>query len=477
MLSKAQPFKMAITLWSVTICGRYDHWKGDSLKVRYFLAAMLFETAVLLAQSAPPLAAAPATASSMWRPTAELNERLPNWLRFDGTYRIRVEGQDGIGFKSVSDTHALGQLQIGVKIQPVAWLSFYGQTQDSRIYLNGPVAKAPPYQNTWDIHQAWGEVGSLTNYHFKIRTGRQVLNFGESRLVGESPWLNAPRVFDAVLATVAFSGVQIDTFASSVVNSVDGTYDHHKQGNPLYGIYGTLSKLVPKASIEPYVFWRLAPSGYAAAYADGAKGKLDETTYGFRFAGTLPAQFDYGTEMARQSGTLGADSIDAWAGHWVVGRTFALKFKPRPFVEYNYASGNSSSTSTHLGTFDQLYPSGHDKFGVVDQVGWRNIRDLRAGLQVKPVSKLTISAVYHDFWLANAHDGLYAANGSVLAKSLSGAAGTHVGQEIDIQGFYKLNNAVQFGSGFGHLAPGEFLKATTLGHAYNYPFATLTYAF
>jgi hypothetical protein len=433
---------------------------------------------VIFAWQACLLSAQTATQDNdAWQPTAELNKELPKWLQFSGSYRIRIEEQDGIGFKSVTDTHALGQLVLGVKVQPTEWLSFFGQSQDSRIYLNGPVAKAPPYQNTWDLHQAWSEIGSTEKYHFRVRVGRQELAFGDQRLVGPSPWLNAPRVFDAALVTVLLGGIRVDSFASSVVNSVDGQLDHHKQGNPFYGAYGSLTKLIPNATVEPYVFWRLAPLGYSAAYASGIKGKLDEKTFGFRFVGKLPLAFDYGVEMARQTGSLGADSIGAWAGHWVVGRTFSANWKPRPLLEYNYASGSANPSGTKTATFDQLYPSGHDKFGLTDQAGWRNIRDLRTGVEFKPLTKLTVAGIYHDLWLANAHDGLYAATGAVVAKSLAGTAGTHVGQEFDLQGMYKYNKAVQFGLGYGHLAPGQFLRKTTPGHAYNYPFAALTYAF
>jgi hypothetical protein len=343
--------------------------------------------------------------------------------------------------------------------------------------LDGPVTKTPPNQNTWDIHQAWTDVGNTEIYHVKVRLGRQEFKFGDQRLIGISPWSNSPRVFDAALMTIAFPGIQVDAFASSVVNSAGDLMDHHKQGNPLYGIYGSLKKLVPKATIDPYVFWRLAPIGYTATYASGLKGHLDEKTYGVRFVGELPASFDYGLEMAAQNGTLGTATIGAWAGHWVVGRTFNVKLKPHPLVEYNYASGTDNPAGKKISTFDQLYPSGHDKFGVVDQVGWRNIRDLRTGVQLKPVSKLNIAGIYHDFWLADAHDGLYAANGSLVAKSLTGAGGTHVGEEFDIQGNYKYNRAVQFWLGYGHLFPGQFLKATTPGKAYNYPFAAMTYSF
>ena len=84
--------------------------------------------------------------------------------------------------------------------------------------------------------------------------------------------MNAPRVFDAALTTFRFLDVQLDAFASSVVNSVLGQPDEIKPGNPLYGLYGTLAHLIPNSSLEPYFFWRLAPTGYGAAYADGGEG-------------------------------------------------------------------------------------------------------------------------------------------------------------------------------------------------------------
>ncbi len=438
------------------------------------IAAIIYALPVGAQTSPIPADVAP----EWWQPTSEINEALPKWLQFNGSYRVRFEDQDGIGFKDVSDTHVLGQLELGAKLLPTPWLTFYGQGQDARIYLNGVVTSTPPNQNTWDLHQLWMRLGDAEKYHFAVKVGRQELNFGEQRLVGAAPWLNAPRVFDAAVATVAFSGWRADVFASSVVNSVDGQLDHHKQGNPFYGAYGSFGQLVHKATIEPYYFWRIAPVGYTPAYASGAKGHFDEGTVGFRWVGNLPAEFDYGVEMARQDGTLGVESIGAWAGHWVIGRSFTgSRLKPRLVAEYNYASGTANPTGTHVGTFDQLYPSGHDKFGLTDQVGWRNIRDVRAGAEFKPTAKLTLSGIYHDYWLADARDGLYAATGAVVAKSLSGTAGTHVGQELDAQGVYKVNRAVQVGLGFGHLFTGEFLQKTTPGKAYNYPYAMATYAF
>lgn len=72
-------------------------------------------------------------------------------------------------------------------------------------------------------------------------------------------WTNAARTFDAVRGTVRYNGYRLDLFSASVVNEVDGTWDHHLQGNDLHGAYGGIEKLVPNATIEPYFFWRLQP--------------------------------------------------------------------------------------------------------------------------------------------------------------------------------------------------------------------------
>ena len=205
-------------------------------------------------------------------------------------------------------------------------------------------------------------------------------------------------------------------------------------------------------------------------------------TYGFRWAGKIQrdkggSAWDYGVEMARQSGSLGSDSIGAWAGHWVVGRTFAAQLHPRVSLEYNFASGDHNSKDGKHGTFDQLYPSAHDKYGLADQVGWKNIRDARAGLELKPWRKFTLVGRYNAWWLADSHDALYTATSSVVARVTAGNAGRFVGQELDSVAVYTLSPSLQFGGGFGHIFPGTFLNHATPGNSYNFPYASTTLTF
>ena len=209
----------------------------------------------------------------------------------------------------------------------------------------------------------------------------------------------------------------------------------------------------------------------------GPLGELHQFTTGARVAGTLPAKFDYTLEMARQDGSLGSDTVRAWAGHWQARKTFAGTVTPRVFGEYNYASGDRNPADGVRGTFDQLYPTGHDKLGLSDQVGWRNTRHVRAGVELTPVKGLPVTTSYHSWWLADAHDGLYAASGALVARVATGAASTHVGQELDVQTSRTLTPQLQLAAGYAHIFSGPFLKQATPGASYSLPYVMVTYVF
>jgi hypothetical protein len=301
------------------------------------------------------------------------------------------------------------------------------------------------------------------------------LAFGDERLIGNANWLNTARSFDGVHGIYRHSGYRVDLFATRVVRLQDSEFDWSTGGNNFYGIYGGIEKLVPKATVEPYFLWR-RQSGLKTEL--GTPGISNFGTVGVRWVGKLPAEFDYGIEMDRQAGSLGTDSIGAWAGHWVVGKMLSkTRFKPRISVEYNYASGDRNPTDGSRGTFDQLYATAHDKYGLADQVGWKNIRNARVGLDLKLAKKWSFTERYDAWWLADPHDALYAASNAVVAKNAAGTAGRFVGQELDSVLGYTFSKYLQVGGGYGHIFPGTFLKNTTPGESYNFPYATTTLVF
>jgi hypothetical protein len=190
--------------------------------------------------------------------------------------------------------------------------------------------------------------------------------------------------------------------------------------------------------MEPYVFWRVAPASSALAEEVG-HGRLNEVTAGLHIKGKLPSGFDYNTEFDGQTGSLGTYSILAWAGYAELGKTFSgVRTQPHIFVEGNYASGTKNATTGHSwNTFDQLYPSNHDKYGFTDQFGRRNLEEYRIAAEAKLTKNWAFRLAEEGFWLATANDNAYNGAGSILAAARPGTS-RHLADELDFVNEVKI---------------------------------------
>ena len=65
------------------------------------------------------------------------------------------------------------------------------------------------------------------------------MSYGNNRLLGDSWWTQVSRTFDGVRAVYKQGRFRVDTFATSVVIMRQGVFDHHLEGNNLYGVYAT----------------------------------------------------------------------------------------------------------------------------------------------------------------------------------------------------------------------------------------------
>jgi hypothetical protein len=428
----------------------------------------------VIAASQQPGAQAPTGISVKPPVFNRANERLPSWFRLRGEFRERMEGADGIGFNDTrDDLYWLSRVRLNATITPSKSLSFQAQVQDARVAKKTIGPTLTPFKAPIDLRMGFADVGAATG-PVTVRAGRQELVYGEQRLVGHVSWLNAARTFDAVKATFRTKSFSVDVFGASVVRILDNEFDKSGAGNRFAGVYGTTTKLLPAATVEPYVLFKRDVNLRAEA---GSFGTLQETTTGVRVAGRLPAGLDYGVEMAMQRGALGTDDISAWAGHWQMRETFPGRAAVRLTGEYNFASGDSDPADSVRGTFDQLYPTPHDKYGLADQIGWKNVHHARAGFEITPIKGLPLTTNYHSWWLAEAKDAIYTAGSAVLARVATGAADRHVGQEIDVQVSRALTPQIQAAAGYAHIVPGGFLKEATPGASYSHPYVMVTYVF
>lgn len=428
----------------------------------------------------PPAAAVTATAQpiAVQRPVPvpnRANQYMPSWLRVRGEFRERFEGFEGSGFvPERDDDYFLSRFRFNATVTPSKTLSFQVQAQDARVGDKSVGPTAAPFQGTFDLRLGFGDVGTSTSRFF-VRGGRQELVYGDQRLIGHGNWLNTARSFDGGRVTIRGKKASVDVFAASLVRILADEFDKSGNGNGFFGAYGSTAAVVPQATLEPYVLVRTDRNIVAES---GGTGRLTSTTMGARLNGKLPARLDYTVEMAAQAGGLANDSIGAWAGHWRIRESTAGTRPMRFFGEVNMASGDSSPTDGKRATFDQLYPTAHDKYGLADQIGWRNIRHLRGGVELPIPWNVQLSSSYHTWWLMDRHDALYAASGAVLVPRLAaGVASTHVGQELDVQASRAITPYLQVSGGYAHIFPGAFLDARTPGASYSTPYIMATYIF
>jgi hypothetical protein len=426
-------------------------------------------------QSAPAQTpAAPVSAPPRVPIVNRANEQLPSWLRVRGEFRERVEGFDSLGFiDGRDDEYALSRVRLNATVTPNKQLSFQANVQDARVAGKTVGPTGAPFTGPFDLRTGFADIGSSTA-GVAFRMGRQELAFGEQRLLGHLAWVNTGRSWDAARMILRPKTFQVDVFVASLVRSLPDEFDKSGNGNRLAGAYATTTKLVPGASVEPFVIFRRDVNLRSEL---GAIGNLAQTTVGFRAAGKLPARLDYGVDMALQRGSLAADDISAWAGHWQMRASLPGRGAVKLISEFNYATGDARPTDGIRGTFDQLYPTGHDKLGLSDQVGWRNVRHIREGFEVSPFKATPVSVSYHTWWLDDRADGLYAASGMLVARVPGGAASSHVGQEIDVQVTRPLTPQLQLAAGYAHMFTGAFLKQATPGASYSHPFVMATYVF
>jgi len=408
---------------------------------------------------------------------ADFKKHLPGWLSFGGQYRGRLEGQTGREFTpGNNDFYYLSQLRLDFNIRVCSNLRLMVQGQDSHAPGLEIDPRPPSFQNLLDLRQGYLDLHHGDRRSVGLQVGRQEISFGEERVIGAGNWSNTSRSFDAARFYVSTNSARVDILAGSLVRTRDGAFDSPQlKGNNLYGAYASLKSARYHSKVEPFLFFRTI---HQVRNERGLPGSAGFFSFGARLLGDLPKSLDYNVEMAGERGTYATDPFRAWAGHWTLGYT-ARKMNTRPhlLLEYNYASGDASPRDGRHETFDQLFPTNHSKYGTADVIGWRNMHNLRAGVEQTFKSNLKVAYDYHSHWLAQAADALYSDNGTPVARVAGGALNRHVGNEFDVVLSCKVSKQYTFGVGYGYLWAGSFLKQATAHANVSYPYSFLTYSF
>jgi hypothetical protein len=397
---------------------------------------------------------------------------LPSWMTVDMDLRTRSEGQSAINYISGNENgYDLTRVRGAVEIRPTHWLSSSLQFQDSHALALPLKYTAANMRDSFDIRQATISVHGESAH---LVAGRQELRFGGERLVGVSDWTNTSRTFDALTARIGNTN-HVDLFSSSVVAIHPTSFDMHTGGLNFHGAYGTIQTWVPHTLLEPYVFVKALPR---VTGRQGTTGVETEVSFGARALGNLPAHFDYAVEGLLQRGVFANDSIHSGAGYVKLGYTAALPWMPRLQAQYDYATGNGNRDTRRVSTFDQLYPSSHDVFGLVDLFGWQNIRQVRTNLDLYPNRNLTILVQHEFLWIASRFDGIYNGSGSLFVKApTAGFSSDVLGRGLDFSAKYVIHGSFVVNAGVGHFYPGRLMSANSHGAPQTIAYLSGTYRF
>jgi hypothetical protein len=428
---------------------------------------------------------------------------------FELVERLRYENRsDNFDFNSAAhsptdDSWFVQRLRVGFTWKPDPGLAVQLQLQDAREWGSDrpkvPFILGAEGNDALDLRIASITWGDPKNSPVVFTIGRQVLAFGEERLIGPGDWNNFARTFDAgkLVWSIVPGKTTASFFVSSVVNIKgtalgDGWEFDESSGNDIFsGVYVT-TKLDKTSVLDGYLLWRgkkhndpiytaptptiPAPARTAAAYDIGQH----IFTLGTRYVrppkeGALDAEFEgawqWGNVNRQTTAATGpyagsTPTLDqqAWAIHTLVGYTpTGLPGKLRLDLEYNVASGDTDRTDDTNGSFMTLFPSGHKWYGFMDVIGWKNLREFVATARLVPLPKTTVRIDYHDFSLYSSQDAWYRKNGVATVRPLNAAARNaprSVGEELDLTLGWTPQPWVAVDLGWSRFFAGSYLSAT-----------------
>ena len=329
-------------------------------------------------------------------PFTYLDDKLPKWIDLQAEERFRYEAYDNNNLKAkADDSYILNRFRFQVDLHASSWLRVTAQVQDARSgFQNPPIG--PPNTVRWDLKLAYVEVGDPEKHWFSLRVGRQLISYNNT-IIANSEWRNQARSYDAAVLNLNAKREHLGIFAASAVVPQAYGVSPHQEGNNIYGAYGRLDDFLgPHSNIEPFFLWRVQPKEVVEPAAGKTTGKEDEKAYGVRLKGQAHTAFDYSGEAILETGTVGAQPIRAFAAQAGASYQFlGVAAKPRIFSQYDYSTGNSNpaKNGSHT-TFDTIYPTAHDRFGITDLFGWQNIESVRAGITIEPHRRIRLSNAY-----------------------------------------------------------------------------------
>jgi len=364
---------------------------------------------------------------------------------------------------------------------------------DNRFTPTAPGNNLAEDDGPFQLQMAYVQIGDPKVFPVTAKIGRQELTYGDQRLVGNAFWLNIPHTFDAVKLRYQNSFLGVDVFAANLVYVEEDRFETGNSQDTLSGAYADFPGLSKDSVTELYLFarnvargivtdnWALVPAPFRFTSPE------DIYTLGYHTK-SKPGAFgpwDYGVEVMWQFGDRTAvfpatpvtaarvaPRLDQNAWAFVVQGGYTLKdapWKPRVAMIVSAASGDQNSKDLDSQTFQNLLPSNHGLYGIMDMSSLQNIVDYRLSLTARPSATTSLALDAHQQYLETTNDYWYnvasvprntpgAAAGSGRGFGINPGYSSDLGQEADFIGGWTAHRGLLLEIGLGHFFRGDYVR-------------------
>lgn len=338
---------------------------------------------------------------------------------------------------------------------------FRAFVQPIAAYASGVAPAASPIDRTGldllqgfaDVRIGTGRTGDTKGLGVTVRAGRELMSFGNERLIGTRYGPNVPLAFDGVRAIVSLPGAVVSIMDKRPVRQGLGDLDDRSdRRRRLSGLYAT----IPYAKGELDLYW-LRYRKTAASFADG-DGRETRYSIGARLGGTA-GDWHWDAEGVYQYGRLAASRIRAWTGSIELGRRFPnATFSPDALLRASVISGDRRNGDGQLGTFNALFPRGK-YFGELSPIGPSNLVTVTPRLTLAVAKPLTVAFAATGYWRYAVADGVYDIPGQLI-RPASGSRARSIGQEIEASFSWQATPELEVSGSASAFSAGTFLRET-----------------
>jgi hypothetical protein len=405
------------------------------------------------------LLSAPAPATNL-----TLNDAGSVWLTLGGEYRLKFEGlhdpsfgvQKNKGYTATGERF-FGQADLHTLQGPRLFIELAAATDTGRQPTEPPFYRSAP-----QIAQGFIELPfSLREAHFKLRLGRQELDFDGNRLVSSRDVTNLRRAFDLALASATWGAGTVQTFVGHPVrNRHDAFEDDATPAEKFWGARARYASPQSPQSAEAFYFVR---TRFTANY-QGAVGPEQRRTLGLRSSGNQQG-FDYALQAAIQRGTVARRDIRAYGAAADLGLTLSGTWRPRLGLSSGFASGGKAGPDGAVRTFDALYPN-LSYFTDAPLIYPGNDWDIQPNLTLHPLSAVTLRAGVDVLRRVSRQDAVYEQPGFPLICG-TGTGSDAIAELSYLKADWKVNRYLDLNASYVRARAGTLVVASG-GHDTNY---------